>query len=50
MSLSSIANAGIIPQPVLYLLFLLNDTENEDSLSENPVTQLGSNVAFIFVL
>gem|GEM_PF-2889433 len=43
ISFSSIVNAGTICQPVLHLLFLLIETENDDSPSENPVTQLGFN-------
>ena len=45
-----VVQIGTICQPVLLLLFLLIDTKNEDSPSENPVTQLGSNLAFMLVL
>jgi hypothetical protein len=50
LSFNSMTNAGTICQPVLLLLFLLIDTKNEDSPSENPVTHLGSNLAFMLVL
>jgi len=49
LSFSSIANAGIICQLVLLLLFLLINTENGYSPSENYVTQLGFN-SFLFML
>ena len=49
LSFSSIANAGIICQLVLLLLFLLINTENGYSPSENTVTQLGFN-SFLFML
>lgn len=53
LSFNSIAKDGIIDQPVLRLLLLNTATENEESPSENPVTQLGERVLisnFLFTL